>query len=410
MKRCLHHCPPIAVLALLLGMMIIYPGHSWAYDSSGLGLKVLTDQQHEDLRFLLGQEPVPLIVVIRNETNIPIATGRGFSQVEVQRSLIITDPGGTRHMLSEGYEMHKMAPPFFLNQRPWGLAESLPADWVRSVTIDDLRNYIPVMKTTAGWYTIQAQQPFVRFASTGQDAGLGYLGALDHPDNWHGTVNSNKIQIYIAPPAGAEVAIRVLEDRVDSVIPLAQVPVRVFARDDMPETYNLADVWRKTEPVLRGTTNFEGWATWDSGSPCITQDDYVAVAYYANQYKENSISSDSAVGWESGCSGSVSADIHFMQPLEPVRDLFARAKSGKIDLVWTCPAGAVTYKIYRSATQGGPHVLIKSGHTSDYCVYADFGLTNGITYYYLVRWVDTSGAESPDSNEASATPTLRTRR
>ena len=87
-------------------------------------------------------------------------------------------------------------------------------------------------------------------------------------------------------------------------------------------------------------------------------------------------------------------------------DLNARAKDSKIDVVWTPVPGADRYNIYRSTTPGGPYTLIKEGHVTDYAVYADFGLTNGVTYYYVVTSIS-NGIESEYSNEASATPTVR---
>ena len=99
-----------------------------------------------------------------------------------------------------------------------------------------------------------------------------------------------------------------------------------------------------------------------------------------------------------------------VDPLSPIDDLFARAKDGKINIVWTPMDDATSYNIYRGITQGGPYALIAEGHITEYAVYADFGLTNDVTYYYVVRWVDAHGQESPDSNEASATPSARRRR
>ena len=105
--------------------------------------------------------------------------------------------------------------------------------------------------------------------------------------------------------------------------------------------------------------------------------------------------------------GKITACVN---PLASITDLYGRAKSGKIDILWTPMAEAVSYKIYRGTTQGGPYELIADGHVTDYAVYADFGLTNDVTYYYVVRWVDNRGQESPDSNEASATPVSGTTR
>ena len=96
------------------------------------------------------------------------------------------------------------------------------------------------------------------------------------------------------------------------------------------------------------------------------------------------------------------------QPEPPIGDLFARAKDGKIDLVWAPQGDATGYNVYRSTTQGGPYQQIADNHQCDYCAYADFGLTNGTTYYYVVTW-RIGAAESSDSNEASATPQARRR-
>jgi PKD repeat protein len=96
-----------------------------------------------------------------------------------------------------------------------------------------------------------------------------------------------------------------------------------------------------------------------------------------------------------------------VNPVQTIFNLAARAKPTKIDLTWTCVSGNVTYNIYRSTTQGGPYQQITSGHVSTYCAYADFGLTNGVTYYYRVTSVGETGLESLYSNEASATPNTR---
>jgi hypothetical protein len=106
-------------------------------------------------------------------------------------------------------------------------------------------------------------------------------------------------------------------------------------------------------------------------------------------------------------------DVHWsINPadMQTITDLYARAKPGKINIVWTPVVGAESYNIYRSTTSGGPYELIASEHLTDYAVYADFGLTNGITYYYVVT-SNTNGFESLYSYEANATPqdTRRTR-
>lgn len=89
------------------------------------------------------------------------------------------------------------------------------------------------------------------------------------------------------------------------------------------------------------------------------------------------------------------------QPDTPTT-LTATAGDKQVSLSWSPVAGAAGYNIYRSTTSGGNYTKIASDVTST--IYADTGLTNGVTYYYYVTAVDSSGAESQPSNEASATP------
>ena len=91
-----------------------------------------------------------------------------------------------------------------------------------------------------------------------------------------------------------------------------------------------------------------------------------------------------------------------------IDDLAARAKDGKVQLTWT-DTGPNHYNVYRSTTAGGPYVFVAST-TSTYSTYLDTGLTNGTTYYYVVREAALNGDELCQSNEASATPVARVRR
>lgn len=91
-----------------------------------------------------------------------------------------------------------------------------------------------------------------------------------------------------------------------------------------------------------------------------------------------------------------------------INDLTARAKDGKIQLVWS-DSGASSYNVYRSTTSGGPYSLV-ANTTSTYSTYLDTGLSNGTTYYYVVRPAALNGDEQCQSNEASGTPAARVRR
>lgn len=86
-----------------------------------------------------------------------------------------------------------------------------------------------------------------------------------------------------------------------------------------------------------------------------------------------------------------------------VANLTARARNKQVQLVWTKWAGAAKYNIYRSTIDGGPYVKIAET-TSAYSTYLNTGLTNGTTYYYIVRPVAANGNEICQSNQAKATP------
>ena len=98
---------------------------------------------------------------------------------------------------------------------------------------------------------------------------------------------------------------------------------------------------------------------------------------------------------------------HILTITACIGDLTARAKSGKVQLVWT-DTGADAYNVYRSTTSGGPYAFL-ANTISTYSTYLDMDVVNGTTYYYMVR-EERNGVEVCTSNEASATPTSRTRR
>ena len=82
--------------------------------------------------------------------------------------------------------------------------------------------------------------------------------------------------------------------------------------------------------------------------------------------------------------------------------LTATASSGQVALSWGTVPGATSYNVYRGTSAGGEAATpFVTGLTSP--AYTDTGLTNGITYYYVVTAVGPNGQSVP-SNEASATP------
>lgn len=286
--------------------------------SSGMSLNVYVDEAgHPDLRYILGVDPIKVTVVIKNTTQWPINTDRGFSQVDLFKALILTDPDGKKHAYSEQSEkVFDVLPSISFNQTPTSRAEILPAGWVRSTLIEDLRRLFPMMNTTPGWYSIEAQQPFVRFAWTIQAGNLGLLGPQQDPNNWHGTIDSNKIQLYVDPAFGAQIKARVLDTGSQPAQPIAQVPVRVFEANAIPPDNTPAQTWDKVKFSLEGTTDPAGYAVWDSESDvtCLPEAQYMVIARYLDQYAQGLIESGAEAGWAAGCQAAIVTELNFGAP------------------------------------------------------------------------------------------------
>lgn len=75
--------------------------------------------------------------------------------------------------------------------------------------------------------------------------------------------------------------------------------------------------------------------------------------------------------------------------------------NAQVTLSWNASTGASSYNVKRSTTNGGPYTIIATGVTSTN--YLNTGLTNGVTYHYVVSAVNSFG-ESVNSSQISATP------
>ena len=80
--------------------------------------------------------------------------------------------------------------------------------------------------------------------------------------------------------------------------------------------------------------------------------------------------------------------------------LSATVGDNQVALSWTASAGATSYNIQRSLTNGGPYSVIGTAASASY---TDSTATNGITYYYVVSATLGAG-QSGNSNQVSATP------
>jgi hypothetical protein len=79
----------------------------------------------------------------------------------------------------------------------------------------------------------------------------------------------------------------------------------------------------------------------------------------------------------------------------------ARARNGQVQLTWTAKAGAASYNVYRGTASGGPYIKIANVNTLSYL---STGLTNGVTYYFVIRPAAPNTNELCQSNQVSGTP------
>jgi hypothetical protein len=96
-------------------------------------------------------------------------------------------------------------------------------------------------------------------------------------------------------------------------------------------------------------------------------------------------------------------------PMPPTGLTVTREGSDALRLTWTAPTeredgsallNLAGYEVYRSTSTGPPYVKVSSGLVSG-TTFADSGLQKGVTYYYVVRAVDTEGVGSDYSSEVS---------
>ncbi len=104
---------------------------------------------------------------------------------------------------------------------------------------------------------------------------------------------------------------------------------------------------------------------------------------------------------QSANSAEVSATPAAAAPPVPA-NVTAFAGNAEVNLRWSTSTGATSYHVKRSTTSGGAYTQISAPTINSF---ADTGLTNGTTYYYVVSALS-AGSESANSAQASATPAV----
>jgi len=110
----------VPILILLALGSLPGAGNLEAAISSGMLLNVYVDEaNHPELRYSLGVDPIAVTMVIKNSTQWPINTDRGFSQVDLFKALILTDPDGKKHAYTkEAGKVFDVLPSISWNRGP----------------------------------------------------------------------------------------------------------------------------------------------------------------------------------------------------------------------------------------------------------------------------------------------------
>jgi len=189
-----------------------------------------------------------------------------------------------------------------------------------------------------------------------------------------------------------------------SATPICSIPAAPTGPAATPGDAQVSLSWNASSGA--GSYNVKRSTT--SGGPYTTIASGVTSTSYTDPGLTNGTTYYYVVSASSACGESAnSVEVSATPAAAPVpaapTGLTATAGPGvkKVSLSWTASGGATSYNVKRSTISGGPYATVATGVTAT--SYSDMFLTSGTTYYYVVSAVNSAG-ESPNSNQASATP------
>jgi fibronectin type 3 domain-containing protein len=111
-----------------------------------------------------------------------------------------------------------------------------------------------------------------------------------------------------------------------------------------------------------------------------------------------SVSASNAGGTCSSADSSPVSAVMCRAPSVPTDLSAAPAGSGEVTLTWSAASNAGSYEILRSTISGSGYVSVGTSSTTSF---TDNGLTNGTTYYYVIRALN-GGAVCASANSAQS--------
>ena len=155
-----------------------------------------------------------------------------------------------------------------------------------------------------------------------------------------------------------------------------------------------------SSPLIANRASFGSWETFTEfdaggGNIALRAQNNGKFVTAPNSGNSSLIASSTSIGT------AESFGLEFVSGLPPSTpvNLKAAAGNGQATLTWVASTGATSYNVKRATSSGGPYITNNVTGTS----YADTGLVNGTTYYYVVSAKNPAG-ESTNSLQVIAVP------
>ena len=148
---------------------------------------------------------------------------------------------------------------------------------------------------------------------------------------------------------------------------------------------------------VNGSLAGSGTASLNPSDLGVTTLNYLGMSQFSDPYL-NGVLDDFRLYTQTLSASEISALAH--PAAGAPTQLAAVRGNAQATLTWI-PNATTTYTVKRSTTSGGPYSTVATGITD--LTYTDTGLTNDVTYYYVVSGANADGS-GPDSAEVSVTP------
>ena len=175
-----------------------------------------------------------------------------------------------------------------------------------------------------------------------------------------------------------------------------------------PTSLNFGDVTVGTQSILPIILTNTG-----TGSVTITQDTITGTGFSGSGLSlpltlSSGQNTDLSITFAPTATGTVTGSASVVSNASNSPAVVSLSGGGVnahyVDLSWTAStsSGVTGYNIYRGMTSGGPYTQLNASLVTG-TAYTDSTAQAGQTYYYVTTAVDSSGAQSGYSNQASAT-------